>query len=42
MRKAYARCLGMLLIMAIAMFATTYVNSYGGRSYMYNNTLTPG
>ncbi len=41
MRPTYVRCAWTLIIVSIAMFATTYINDYGGRADMYNGTLIP-
>ena len=41
-KQACMRFSFILLLAGIAMFATTYVNDYGGRMDMYNGTLTPG
>jgi len=41
-KQVFIRCSFILLLAGIAMFATTYVNDYGGRMDMYNGTLTPG
>lgn len=41
-KQACMRFSFILLLAGIAMFATTYVNDYGGRMDMYNGTLTQG